>query len=100
MTNEITLNWTIREYMGQDVYWLDNETPITEKDALKEGYQFIAGSWIFTARKDEYGELYGDNGSSMNCILRFGEDDRNAWVAVGFINKRAWAKLTKNVIIG
>ena len=96
---ELKLNWTVREYIGQTVYWMDNETPITDKDALKEGDQFIAGSWIFTARKDEYGELYGED-EHIICCLKFGEDDRNCWVGSGFINKRGIARAKKNVVIG
>lgn len=89
----IKLNWIVREYMGQDVYWLDGKTTITNKDDLKEGDQFIAGCWAFTAKKDEYGELYGDTGGRLSCVLRFGEDDRNCWVAVGFFNMKALKKL-------
>lgn len=95
-----TIDWIVQEYIGQTVYWLDNKTEITNKDDLKEGYQFVAGGWVFTTKKDEYGVLYGDNGSQLSCILRFGEDDRKCWVAIGFINKRALIKLTKNPIIG
>jgi hypothetical protein len=85
MTDELKLGWTIREYYGQDVCWLDG-TVITDKDSLKEGYEFLAGGWKFIA-KGQNGELCGYNDHTM-CVLRFGEDDRNCWVAVGFVNRR------------
>lgn len=97
MTEELKLNWTVQEYLGQDVYKKNMpDVLITNKDDLKEGDEIIAGGWLFTIVKDQYGVLYGSNQSRLQAILEFNGDDRHAWVAIAFVNTKALEKLMMN----
>lgn len=99
--NAIKLGWTITEYIGPEIYYLpkdsaDELVPVSIKEDLKEGSTFctcgLSGLISFEVYKDEYGFPYGECGNTMLC-LQFDCDDRHCWTCVGFVNKRALAKM-------
>lgn len=90
---EIKLNWTVKEYIGTEVWKVGAENiPITSKDDLKIGDKIHCWPCIMTVRQIEGGtDLVAENDKYM-AILEFGGDDRRCWVCGGVINKRCIAK--------
>jgi hypothetical protein len=99
MTKRLKLNWTVKEYIGSEVYHkLQPDTSLFNENDLKDGDEIICFSWYFTVKKYTNGELYGQN-KQLTAILEFAKDDRKCWVCSGIINMRAVKKLTDGMII-
>jgi hypothetical protein len=107
---EQTLGFTIKEYLGGVVFKarsgvtevknfgdIDTERLLKSRDDLKEGDDiFVTSLWgglmKVTVKKDTYGELFAEDGDLM-VVLSFGEDDRQCWTTMGYINKRGIERL-------
>lgn len=100
------LGWTVREYLGCEVYPYKPDAegklppqlePIKTEDGLKEGMQIlvpslVGGFHIMTVMKED-NELYARGEKLMGALEFAKEDGRNAWVCVGLINMRGVEKL-------
>jgi hypothetical protein len=94
------LNWTIKEYVGCEIFKQEApQSSLINEDDLKEGDQIICYSWLLTVKKNEDGELYGEN-KQLYAILDFSKDDRKCWVCGGIINLRGIKNANKNTIVG
>jgi hypothetical protein len=100
-TNQLKLNWTVREYMGCDVYIEGDQDkkPITTKSGIKVGDRLVAWGYIIVVTELDPPSAETTSGSTL-VILEFDKDDRHCWVAGGMINKRALKQLCKTTIIG
>ena len=96
LQNQTTkFNWTVREYIGAEIYPLAEDGSVIEKcitdyNGIHEGMKVQAWNSIFTIKFD--GTFYLEV-QSLIGTLNFGEDDRKCWVCGGLINKRAMEKL-------
>lgn len=106
----------IREYRGTEVfkyYAADHPdhihreklVPITQKEGLVAGDVVLipaligGGFFLMTVQANENGEVLAEadqllaSADKLLAVLRFGEDERNAWICTGLINKRGLEKL-------
>jgi hypothetical protein len=101
---QLKLGWTITEYIGPEVYKWDERDGkpwpfrLSEEESLKAGDKLCFGweaeGWSYEVVEDEYGVLSGiSRGGNTSAVLRFDEDERHCWVAMGFINLRSIRKL-------
>lgn len=91
------LNWTVREYIGSEILDLNQKTINVKEDLLIGQEIYVPGlfGWIKMVVKCNGGSIYAES-EHMLSALCFGEDDRNAWVCGGLINKRGLKKLEIN----
>jgi hypothetical protein len=100
---EETIGWTCQEYLGAEVYLLDEEEEqiiekrLTNEDDLKPGTVIAAptllGGYVkATVASMEDGGLCWKDKYSLG-FLTFNEDDRHCWVSGGAINLRGLARL-------
>jgi hypothetical protein len=106
----------IRELRGTEVYkfvasdhpdHLHHEklAPITQRDGLVEGDVILVpaligkGFFLMTVKADN-GGLRAEEAQALRAeadklvaLLRFGEDERNAWVCTGLMNMRGLERL-------
>lgn len=104
----VKINFTIREYMGIEVFKYNAEdhpngiakdklVPITSKDGLGVGDVILVpalmgGYYLMKVEKDDNGTLSAQ-GDKLIAVLEFGKDDRGAWICGGLINTRGLLKL-------
>lgn len=101
--NQKPLGFSVSERLGCNVYRLNEgstsvvEVPLTNKDDLVEGMTLgvpalMGGYHVMKVKKDEYGEMHAQD-DKLLAVLKFGEDDRHAWICVGLINTRGLKNL-------
>jgi hypothetical protein len=103
-TEELKLNWTVREYIGCEIIKKGSEEPLKQLDDIKIGDEILLP--LFNGYcEGKVVELSGKNGYARSVndvygtVLEFGGDDRECWVSVGLINLRGIKKLTKGLTI-
>ena len=111
------LKFQIREYQGTEVFKYraadhpdhihqERLLPLTQRgDLAPEDVilvpALVGGGYFLMTVKESPEGLQGEAQTRELCaeadkllaILRFGEDERNAWICVGLINKRGLEKL-------
>ncbi len=110
------IKFQIRELQGTEVFkylaadhpdHLHREklVPITQKDGLVAGDVVLipaligGGFFLMTVRASEDGQLMAEadqltaSADKLLALLRFGEDERKAWICTGLINTRGLEKL-------
>jgi hypothetical protein len=84
-----TLGWTVREYMGTEVYRVGAPgVPILEEGGLQVGDRVLIANLEMTVGKGGEG-LYAEVGN-LYARLAFDEDDRHSWVCTYAKRKGAW----------
>lgn len=98
--SEVAIGFTCREYLGTEIVRdLETMAPITDRESLREG-DVVYATWLeggyipLIVERDESERFIGKS-RHLFAPLRFGEDDRKCWVAIGFINMKALEKLTR-----
>jgi hypothetical protein len=113
------IKFQVREYQGTEVFkylaedhpdHLHREKlqPITQKEGLVPGDVVLipaligGGFFLMTVQADEDGLLAEADeilasSDQMMALLKFGEDERKAWVCTGLINKRGLEKLRSSL---
>ncbi len=91
LRSEATIDFICREYLGTEVFLLDEndkviEYNLTNKSDLQPGIKVCITT------------LFGDYISgSLLALLEFDADDRSCWISTGAMNIKAIKSLNKNV---
>lgn len=103
MKKPLALNFKVREYLGCELYddqaWLPGGElcPLKNESDLVEGRKVITqgltGLIMATIKKNSDGSFYLKSGGLRCGSIRFNEDDRHCWVALGWYNAAALAQL-------
>jgi hypothetical protein len=91
----------MREYLGSEIYRPQHtDEPLTSRDDIKAGDKiWVPSMWregyyeMTVIESEGGGKLYAEDEKLLTC-LEFAGDDRGAWCAVGYINKRGLKRLT------
>ena len=87
------LNFTVKEYIGFEI--LDTSgNPITDPNGLTHRQIIQTGPLGEFRVNLELDEIWIENEHNI-AEIKFGEDDRNCWVATGFINRKAMDSLAE-----
>jgi hypothetical protein len=93
-----TVNWTIKEYTGTEVFRFGTEITLTNKDDLKIGDEIDCWGCRAMVISLESNLEHAESDHSL-FTLEFDKDDRHCWVCDGVINKRGIARARKDVVI-
>lgn len=91
-----TIGFTVREYMGSEVYLVVNdqmvEKPLTQLSDIEVGaciaVSGLCGYFKTTVQSVTQNRAYADNGTT-GASLVFDDDDRHCWTSHGIFNLRA-----------
>lgn len=107
----VKLNWTVKEYIGSEVFLFDSDdniikTPLIKLDDLKLGMPICVGG-LFGYHKlqikseivDNKTTVYSENGKYAYFLV-FDADDRHCWVCSGCANIDSIKKLDIKKTVG